>query len=72
MPRPPKHVGSFARSQANSETSLPRSTDIACLSPLSKRRCSGAITVGGTSLKSQSRACTTPLLISNQAFAKPT
>ena len=30
MPRPPKHVGSFARSHANPETSLPRSTESVC------------------------------------------
>ena len=72
MPRPPKHVGSFARSQANSETALPRSTESVCLSPPSRRRCSGAITAGGTSLKSSSRACATSLLISIHAFAKQT
>ena len=33
MPRPPKHVGSFARSQANSETALPRNSESACLCP---------------------------------------
>ena len=49
-PEPPKHVGSFARSHANSETSLPRSTESVCPSPPSKRRCSGAITASGTSL----------------------
>ena len=68
MPRPPKHVETFARPQVNSETSLPRSTDIVCLSPLSRRRCSGAITAGGTSLKSYSRASATSLLMSIHFF----
>ena len=72
MPRPSKHVGSFARSHANSETALPRSTASVCLSPPSKRRCNGAITNGGTSLKSCSRACATPRLINFHAIAKLT
>ena len=32
MPRPPKHVGSFSRSHAGSETFPPSSADIVCLS----------------------------------------
>ena len=51
MPRPPKHVGSFARSHANSETSLPKRTVSVCLGPPSCRLCTGAITAGGPSLK---------------------
>ena len=57
MPRPPKHVGSFARSQANSETSLPN-TDIVCLSPPSKRRLERGHHRGWDK---PSRACADPL-----------
>ena len=71
-PRPPKHVESFARSHASSETVLPRSTESVCLSPSFRRRCSGAITAGGSSPKSQSRACAAPLLINIHTFAKLT
>ena len=59
MPKPPKPRGEFRSLPGQLRDSTSKEYRKRLPEPPSKRRCTGAITAGGTSLKSESKACAT-------------